>query len=702
LETPAAAGTEGLSQIVQEIRDELAQITARELELRRRERELGRRYRLLKEVTREAGDHEGRERQQTLINLAAELNAQAVDIAARQARVGEVAEQLRAQQVELDQRRSTSAAEPGLQRSPATTRENRWLRSTVLAAGVALLAGLVWFLSHPPLQRATMRIQIMSENPAAHEVATAHRAQLLDPHLLDGRRLEAGLAEAWRSACEEGQAAVRTADDEPVLWLSLTAPDGTTARHLIAAACAAYAERLPAQPVNSALPLGYQDLVLQRERLEAALQGLRQQEAAEAASLASTPALPEREEIRAAADRLEAEFVEVAASLERQRTVLTALAALDDPRGNVDPAQIEEALAQDTITREDQQEYRATALQYRTELAVALLQLDEPAKAVQKAVTQFAVSLQEQRGLEPPPDVAKILEDCAAAVSGAQTRWTSLAAQWRAGSDAVQKMTIGDDVAALVAQQSTAADAARRAGDEAVALVDDLGGRIEALGHGGDGGTRRVVVAAVLKTDHDTLKSATEAFVGTARKIALADNIQLDAHDRKLRGLRMRLNSRQEAVHQQLQLEADRVARERHAAQLAEARAQVGQYESRREELVTNLVAALRQLRAVDEAAHQRASAELRQEQRAAEIAWRAARSAEIAQELANAQQRSGTPDRAEFGEPTVTAVAPGRTLNAVLVGAATFVGAWLAAALMMTNFPRLRGNSGARPLPPA
>lgn len=690
-----AAEPAALTEIVREIRDELAQITARELELRRRERELGRRYRSLKQATRQAPSHPDDENEQRLARLAAELNAQAVEVAARQARLDEAAEQLRARQTELDHRRDTptTAAQP---RGPVVDRTaGWWWRSTGLAAFLSLMAGLAWYAGHPPLYEATSRIRVVTERPTVSAVVADHRARLLDSRLLDALPEEPGLVQLWRQACDEGRVALRSSEDEPVLHLTVTADDAATAHRLMRSALTAYTQQLQTQTGDVTVPPGYRDLALWHERLQAALRALRQQQATDAGALATLPTQPDRGESAAVVDRLEAELSAAVAALDRQRLELAGLAGLDVPRGSVDAAQVEQVLAQDTIYQEDQQELRAAAVQYRTELGVATQQLDEPARAVQKALAQLTASLAEQRNLDPPADLVPVLDECAAAVSSAQARWTAFASQWRGVQETVLKSTADEDIGALVAQQTSAGEAADQIADETVALADLVGARIEELAASGDGSTRRLVVAAVLKADHDTLRSAVDAFAAAAKRTTLADNLQLDTLDRKLRGLRMRLNSRREAVGQQLQLEADRVAREQHTTQLAEGREQVRQAERRREELVADLAAALRQLRAAEDLARQRDEAAAQQRQRETEISWLDARLAEITRELADAPQRAPAPDRAEMEEPTITAVAPRRVRNAVLAGAATFGGVWLACALTAAGLPQFRRRRG-------
>ena len=103
-ESPVSSA-EGVAQIVNEIREGLADISARELELRRHEQYFGRRYRELEQAAIRTFAQNQDAAQQHLVQQAAELNAQAVEIAAQRARLKAVTDEIHARQVELEQQR---------------------------------------------------------------------------------------------------------------------------------------------------------------------------------------------------------------------------------------------------------------------------------------------------------------------------------------------------------------------------------------------------------------------------------------------------------------------------------------------------------------------------------------------------------------------------------------------------------------------
>ena len=76
---------------------------------------------------------------------------------------------------------------------------------------------------------------------------------------------------------------------------------------------------------------------------------------------------------------------------------------------------------------------------------------------------------------------------------------------------------------------------------------------------------------------------------------------------------------------------------------------------------MTGLATTLRKLRTLDEAVRRHEEWKLRVAQRDAEIAGVAERSAEIAQELAEAQQQGTVPEQVEFAAPVIERLAPGR-----------------------------------------
>lgn len=567
-------------------------------------------------------------------------------------------------------------------------------RRTVVAAGVAALCALAWFSTHPAQSHATVRLRIDSA-AASVDVTARHARQLCDPRLLDGAAAAPELAAAWRTACAAARVVVTAAPDEPVLWLSVTAARADEAEQLLRAAVAAHTVWATSGAGDGPLPAEYQALLRRHAQLESALQELHAQESAAQAAATTAPALTSRTPLITAADDLETELGALTTALDEQRAALAVLVATEVPRGEVQPTAVERALADDTIHREDRAEFQAVALEYRRELGVAMLLLTDPAKVLQKTLADFAATLAEQRSLDPPPQIAAVLEACATAVDEAQANLAPFVGQWQNWTDTVQGLDVSADVVQLVSQQNLVADAARQAAETAGTLLQRIGAQIETVDQS-QGGTREVVVAAVLRGEQSGLKSAVDAFTAAAAKIAVSGNFELDARDRKLRGLRARLSSRRDTLQQQLQMEADRAAGETHAARVQAAREAVRQLERRREEVVASLVITLRQLRNLDDATRARIDAEAVAQRRASEIEWHAARLRELEQELVDAQPQGTGPELVTSDEPVIATRAPGRVRNSALAAGAGFGATWLLGALLTARMPGRRRRDAA------
>ncbi len=571
-----------------------------------------------------------------------------------------------------------------------------WLRGSGLALVVAVAVAAGWLGLNPASYRATLDMDIESAGTNTGRVVAEHQRGLLSADWLAGDdargdEAEASLAAQWRQACAAGRVTAVPVADRAALRLSVSAASRAAAEELLRKTVEAYARGVNGRPGDDTLPPYYQDLVKRRGELGAALLAAREQHAQDEAALADLPGAEVRQLALVAAEEIDQRRATVAKELADRRAELALQVATAAPRGKIASGAAEQMLEDDAIYQEDQREFWTVALQYRSELATAMLALDQPAQTVADALMEFAGVLDEQQGMNPPESVSVVIEECAADLATARERLAAFNAEWAEWTEGVQAVDVRTDVVELVRLQNTVATAAGRLADQTGELVRQVGARIEKFSAAGTGGTREVVVGAVLRGEHLALESAVEPLRVAAVKTAQTDNYELDAHDRKLRGLRMRLTNRQRAVTERLQVEADRAAADQHAAQVAELRGLTRELEGERERLVDAAAAKLVELRESDQAASQRDALRVRVEEVARQTAWLEERCGEVDAALIDARREGPEPDRVLVGETTSTTATPDRYRDAGLAAAGGFAITWLACLMMIVRIPQGR-----------
>lgn len=683
-----------LEQQAQHLQDEAAALRER-AEAREAE---SRQAALSLEVEREKLESEA----ERLTQQRAALATSAQTIEARHAERERQLQRSREELVQLAQRlRSAERAGGGAGRY-------WWARSTAVALVASALAMAAVLAIDRPQFRAATSLQITTEADSAAAALARHRNALLAAELLAKAGVPEEIDRGWRAACAEGRVSVSLAGDVPDeasagdsgrtlrLSLQVTDDDARRARQLAAAACAAHADRLNAVVPEERLLVELEALTGWREELEQERRVVSVRHARDALALAACPDDSERDRCLAEADRLERSLAQTTAELQARRSTLATLVSVPLPRGALDPGRVDAAVEADTIHREDVEESRAVALRYRTELAISMLLLVDPAKSAQRTIAQYAATVSEQRELAPPPAIGTVLEACAARLERADERLSEFLEHWQASIERVQALSVDRDVVRLVKQQGEASDEARRAADGLVELVDDLGRQIESLSADGEGSTREVVVGAVLRSDHAMLETAVESVLSAAGKMALSENFELDTQDRQLRGLCMRLEQRRASIEQGLQLEADREAQREHGARIERLRGEIQQLEERREQALIDLSAALRSRRSLDEAAQRRAALEQANAQSEARLAWLTARIDDLDRQLDAARRQGIRPDRIEPGETTGELLDTARYRNAGLAGGGAFIATWLVCLLMVARAPWQRRQAAA------
>jgi chromosome segregation ATPase len=246
-------------------------------------------------------------------------------------------------------------------------------------------------------------------------------------------------------------------------------------------------------------------------------------------------------------------------------------------------------------------------------------------------------------------------------------------------------------VVEAVRRQSEAAEAARGLSDELKKLVGVLAARIDELANQSAGGTREVVVAAVLRSEVSSLTAAVNKSVEAATATDASENFRLETHDRQLRGLRTRLAQRRDAVHQQLQLEADRVARQKLMQERDASRDRVRALEQQRDELTGALMARADDLRIIDQDVLKRSRAEAQLNELGARGAWLRTRIQQLDEKLALLRRRGPKPDRIELGDTALLLLTPDRYAHAAAAAGVACVATALVGFLMVARNPLRR-----------
>lgn len=602
------------------LQQEQERIAARDVALDQRDADIQRardELFLLREAV-ETRDAEARQ-----ATLAVELERQ--DLVQQRMLLERAHEDLAQARAELDQQRAEEAAQLSARRAVLQRAEQslivaprRWLlRTAVLSVASALGIGGIWSLCFPPQFIATASLTLHASPEGVESAVARHAAGLADRSRLEALLRDAGeveLAARVGSQSDRPISAIRVAAQDGTLMLELTDSSstdlGAAAQRCLDVHLAAAQEMLIAR-----FRAGAVDSVERYAELRRAADDLEKQLTEVQALLALIPAT-NRDAILTATQTLEAERRDTGDRLAVARGELDDLLSGRRPEGVIDPAALTAALNDDVVYQEDTREMAEQIRRYRTELAVAMIVMLEPVSLLRGRAAELRTLIAEQRGLQPPPTVARVLEELAGEAESFETFLADLSSQWTSRRAALERdTTVRSDVAnldealiQLVDHQQQVADLARRLLARLGGLSQNLSQNIALLTGESGGGTRAFVVAGLLRS---MAAGFTEQTRGAEEAAAAADptvSFQLDACDRQLRGLRTRMQQRRDALRQQLQLEADRDASASHAAAIDRLRTEIEQLESRRESAISALAEKLDELRQLDEQESRRAA----------------------------------------------------------------------------------------------
>lgn len=565
-----------------------------------------------------------------------------------------------------------------------------WLRTGLLAACMGILAGVGWMVYERPSYEAQATLAVAGSASPGLATLSAHVTALRELSVGEALPVPAGVGASWDGARADGRLRVGLDSESGVVSVALAGLDSESVRTTLERVLEEYASSsvidvgLGADP--DAVRQGLRD---ERDGLLVRQQSLRDREAVLMARINSLPTAAERVEARRVVESLQEEQRALGERLRTARAELAALTAAPAPRGQVDRKALEEALGEDTVYAEDQQEFKAASLEYRSELAVAMLMLVDPLRDTERVLEDFERVLAEQVSLKPPPVVRETIEGLAEQVGTWLGRVRESEQAWNKRLDVVQHIDPASEAVELVKQQQRAAsEAADWAGwlRQASGAVD---ARLAQLDEALDGSTREVVVATVLRSHASSLRGVVEGVVEAAAQMDLANNVQLDALERRMRGIRTALARREEAIRGALQLAADQRAQAALSERIERERQTVRQLESSREENVSRVAEALDLVAAIDEQLSERRRLSAEAEELGLEVD-RAARELEAIEiRLGEAEAGSAWGPSLEVGAARVVQVAGAdRWRNAAAAAGVVFVFTVLVAMLLLTPNP--------------
>jgi chromosome segregation ATPase len=519
---------------------------------------------------------------------------------------------------ELDRARAIAGKSGGPSRAfgPAAIRPARlWRRGLALSVVAGLAAALAWFVAQQPSYRARAEIRVASERGSPGWIAGEHAEWLASGELLEHWQGPPP-AEAWTTAFASQRISIHPLPDRAAVRLMLDTADETIAETLLPAAAGAYVAYVEALPLERFRSTRLMEWVERKATLEHELASSRARRQELETELAAIPAAPARNAAQFGFQDALREFKQVVARLRGQREQLTSLQSQELSRGEVSPEAYRQALADDLIYQEDSQEFRSETQRYQTELVASMARVVDPLRELRQAVAALAATIIEQRDLRPPANIRTLLEQRLAEVNDLDRLLGEFAQSWDRRRETVGQLQPSEQVVELVTEHEQAADAARRLVEEARRVPREVSAQIDALSATGDGGTRELVVAAALRGDLNRVMERIDALAEAGAATDLSVNFRLDACDRQVRGLRVRLRDREGRIRELLQASADRAARVAQQEQERQLRERISALDQQRQALLDTLVAQLDRLSALDEQDRElrELSAELRAE----------------------------------------------------------------------------------------
>lgn len=547
------------------------------------------------------------------------------------------------------------------------------LRALAIALAAGGVASAAWLVLHAADEvQSVGRVRVQGPRDVA-----AYAAQLASVTEIAGE----GAANRWQAAVLEGRVVVRPVDGD-ALEVALRGAGAVENESLLSGAIAACGEAIArsaadreADPAWRAWQARLAALDHQLQSVGAALAGLADNPAAGVDDADFQQARQRFEELReqgrAFSDEISAE-----------RAALLALQSQDSPRGVVTTEDFAQALVDDAVYAQDAQELEVHGNAYQAELLLAKVLVLEPLEQLRKTARGLRVAVGKQLELNPPLAVREGLERAAGEVDDLNKLLNQFAEAWQVRRHAIELLKPVESISELFEHQVAAFESISRVIKELERVSGVLATTVKKLGEGPDAGTRQSVIASLLRGEISRLTEAGEALAEAVQHVDTARNFKLDAADRQIRSLRMRMHDRQQRVQQQVQEAADRRAREQHAEKVRAHQARIAALDEQRDATIRAVVEQIEKLHELQQAASAATALAAKRELLEAERQ----RLAEQRARLADQEPRAAT-DRLELVALDHTPVAAQRRWRtAAGVGGCVLLAAWLMGAMLLSR----------------
>jgi hypothetical protein len=539
---------------------------------------------------------DAREAQLSHSTLQVEVERDRLD--AERARVEAEREELARLRAEAEQQKAAQVRVV----APTIRRRQRpwvWLIPP-LVAGIAYLAARQASLqSDLPRYRATASLDVQSPRVAAHAAIAEHLRELGDPKLIEGRLDNPAVAIAYRAARNDGRVLIESNSEHPAIDISVVAADprqAATIATAMANAYSAYAAQLA--PDRLAQP-ALEDWTHRRSAVEAELAEARSMHKESAERARQSAGFDAWDKANEAFESAQTDFYTLSDRLGEERGKLAARRAQDSPRGEVTDEDLAAAVDSDVVLREDRLEFDSIAQQYQLELAVAMLPMLEPVGELRDGVRTLLAAAVEQRDLQPPQSVRAVLEQAVADLESFDAATATFNNNWTMLKLGLERLRPAAQADELMHANSEIAEAARVFAGAARDIVARMNQRVEEIAGKGDAGARAQVILSMLRGNLSNVADKSKAVVAAAASTDQEVNIKLDALDRKLRGVRGRIEDRTQLLKRSLQESADQNAKGERSRAITESEIKVRELERKREDLSEQLKQRLTTLRSL-------------------------------------------------------------------------------------------------------